>query len=127
MVRRDFFEKGIKMDSKGYCKLMTNFKLNGLKFSSYMGTKWFISKFIILFVGVLMILSEDKIVNIVGYILFGYFLGMVLANVRNFILSKKRWDLQKEFFDWGKIEEVIAQNSNNKNHSGLKSEDEQNQ
>jgi len=91
-----------------------------------MGTKWFISKFIILFAGMLMVLSKDKIVNITGYILFGYFFGMVLANVRTFFLSKKRWDLQKEFLDWGKIEEVIAQNSNNKNHSGLKSETSKN-
>ena len=95
------------MDSKGYCKLLTNFKLNGFKLSSYMGTKWFISKFIILFAGVFMVLNEDKIVNIVGYILFGYFLGMLLANIRSFILSKNRWELQNKFLDWKKIEEVL--------------------
>ena len=95
------------MDSKEYCKLLTNYKLNGLGFSSYLGTKWFISKFIILFIGLLMVLNKDRIINIVGYILFGYFLGMVLANIRNFILSKNRWELQKKFLDWEKIGEVV--------------------
>ena len=104
-----FSERGYEMDSTEYCKLMTNFKSNGLKFSLYMGKKWFISKFIILFAGAVMVLNKDKVVNVVGYVLMGYFLGMVLANVRNFILSKKRWDLQKEFLDWEKIKEVIAQ------------------
>jgi len=95
------------MDSKGYCKLLTNFKLNGLKFNSFVGTKWFISKFIILFVGVVMVLSKDKVLNIGGYVLSGYFLGMVLANIRSFVISKRMWELQKEFLDWEKIEEVL--------------------
>lgn len=121
----NFFGRG-KMDNIGYCKLMTDFKSNGFKFSSYMGAKWFIFEFTILFVCVLMVLNEDRILNTAGYILFGYSLGVALASVRSFIISKKRWDLQREFLDWGKIEEVIAVNSNNKNHGGLKSEDEQN-
>ena len=95
------------MDSKGYCKLLTNFKLNGPKFNSYMGTKWFISKFIIVFVSVVMVLRKDKVVNIGGYVLFGYFLGMVLANIRSFVVSKRMWEIQKEFLDWEKIEEVL--------------------
>ena len=88
------------MDSKEYCKLMINFKLNGIRVSSYMGTKWFVLKFIILFASVWMVLHEDKIANIAGYILFGYFLGMVLANIRSLILSKNRWELHKKFLDW---------------------------
>ena len=95
------------MDSKGYCKLLTNFKLNGIRFSSYMGIRWLVSKFIILFAGLLMILNEDKIANIVGYILLGYFLGAVIANIRTFIASKSRWELQKEFLDWEKIESFV--------------------
>jgi hypothetical protein len=72
-----------------------------------MGTKWFISKFIVLFVGVVMVLSKDKAKNIGGYVLFGYFLGMVLANIRSFVISKRMWKIQKEFLDWEKIEEVL--------------------
>ena len=115
------------MDSRAYCRLMMNFKSNGPKFSTFMGTKWVVSKFIILLVGGLMVFNEDKTANIIGYILFGYFLGLVLANIRVFILSKNKWELQKEFIDWGKIEEVVAQNKNNENHSELKSKDEQKQ
>ena len=95
------------MDNKRYCKLIMNMKSNGCKFSTYMGTKWFILKAAILFVGVLMVLNEDKFVNIAGYILFGYLLGMVSANIRSFILSKKMWEFQKEVLDWEKVEKVL--------------------
>lgn len=95
------------MDNKKYCKLIMNMKSNGCKFGSYMGTKWFILKVAILFVGVLMVLNEDKSVNIVGYILLGYLLGRVSANIRSFILSKKTWEFQKEVLDWEKVEKVL--------------------
>ena len=95
------------MDNKKYCKLIMNMKSSGCKFSSYMGTEWFILKVAILFVGVLMVLNEDKFVNIVGYILLGYLLGMVSENIRSFILSKKMWEFQKEVHDWEKVEKVL--------------------
>ena len=98
------------MDKKKYCNLMMNMKSNGCKFGSYMGTRWFMVKAAILFVGVFMVLNDDRVVSVVGYILLGYLLGVVSANIRSFILSKKMWQFQKEVLDWEKIEkEEIAE------------------
>ena len=94
------------MDIKQYCKLIVDMKLNGRKFSSYVGSKWFITKFIILIMSVFMVLHKLWQVNIGGYVLIGYLSGMMIATVRFFIVSNRMWEFQKEVIDWGKVEKI---------------------
>jgi hypothetical protein len=42
----------------------------------------------------------------------GYIAAMVAAGVRGYLLTRKRWNLQREFIHWEKVEECL-----NANHS----------
>ena len=101
--------RGEDMDIEKYCALLVHFKNNGISFSSYMGVRWLISKVVILTVGILMAISKERAANMAGYILLGYLLGVVSANIRSFVISKKTWIFQKEVIDWGKIEGILKQ------------------
>lgn len=80
--------------------------INGRQFSSYVGKKWFISKILIFFVSIFMVLNEFWPVNIVGYFLFGYLFAMVITSIRFFIMSNKMWEFQKEVIDWEKVKNI---------------------
>ncbi|HEG43210.1 MAG TPA: hypothetical protein ENH94_04080 [Phycisphaerales bacterium] len=101
------FGKDIIMDVKGYCKLLMDLKSGDFGFWTYMGKRWFIFKLLILVGAGFMIFDEDGYINICGYFLLGYLLGVVPAGIRSFIASKKMWQFQKEFLDWEKVEKVL--------------------
>jgi len=94
------------MDMKKHCGLLMKFKNDGMKISTYMGRRWFVLKVILIIATVLMLWTNKAATRIVGFILVGYLLGVIVANVRSYLVVKKKWELQKELIDWDKVEEI---------------------
>ena len=95
------------MNVKRHCELLMMFNDRGVRFSLYMGFRWFISKAIIAIAIILMFFSQDEVFSIIGYILLGYLIGVFGENVRSYVMAKAKWDIQKEFIDWNKVEQHL--------------------
>jgi hypothetical protein len=91
------------MNHEKYCQQLIFYKKHGIKFSFFMGKRWFVLKALILGVGIYMVCQQDNLSRLIGCILLGYLLGVVSANIRSYIIAKARWELQKEVIDWNKV------------------------
>ena len=98
------------MSMKKFCKQLMQFKEHGIKFNSYMGSRWFVSKVIIAIAALLMIFQQNEASRIFGFVLLGYLIGVVSVNIRSYIFAKGRWELQREVIDWKKVEECLEAN-----------------
>lgn len=96
------------MNIEGYCRGLIAFKKDGVRLSSYMGRRWFVSKAMVGVAACLMLARSEEAFRIVGYMLLGYALGMIVAGIRSYVVGKKRWELQKELIDWKKVEEYLG-------------------
>lgn len=95
------------MDVKKYCGLLMKFKNDGMKPSTFMGKRWYVSKVILVILALVLLFLEEKALRIAGFIVLGYILGVIVANVRSYLVVKKKWELQKELIDWDKVEEYL--------------------
>jgi hypothetical protein len=104
-------EKDLKMNrekkTKKYCELLMKFKKDGVQLVSYMGTRWIIFKVLIVVVVFLLLIQQDEVYRIAGSVFLGYLVGVVVANVRGYIVGKAGWEIQREFVDWVKVEEHL--------------------
>ena len=92
---------------KKHCELLMKFKKDGMQLGMYMGTRWFMSKALIVVVIFFLVIQQDEVCRIVGLVLVGYLFGVVGANVQGYIRSKAGWEIQREFIDWVKVEEHL--------------------
>lgn len=92
------------MDAKRHCELLMVFKNKGFGLSSYMGIRWFILKVVLIILVSAMMLSEDRVLQIAGFIIAGYLIGIIGASLRSYIVAKRNWAFQKELIDWDKVE-----------------------
>jgi nitrate/nitrite transporter NarK len=82
------------------------FKKDGIKLTTYMGRRWFVSKGILAIAALVMLLHTAKTVRPAGLVMLGYLLGVIGANVRSYFVTKTKWELQRELIDWDKVEEI---------------------
>lgn len=78
------------------------FKNKRVSFGSYMGYRWFISKALIAAAALFLLFQKNDAYRIAGFVLFGYLIGVIGANVRSYIVARK---VQKEVIDRNKVEE----------------------
>jgi adenine/guanine phosphoribosyltransferase-like PRPP-binding protein len=97
------------MITKEHCEQLMKFKNEGVRFSSYMGIRWFVAKGILVILALIMLLNEEQVVRIVGFIVSGYLLGVIAANIRSYVVVKKNWEIQSELIDWHKVEEHFGE------------------
>jgi lipoprotein signal peptidase len=97
----------LQMDVIKHCVLLMKLKNDGMKLSTYMGRRWFVSKVMLVILASVLLFLEEKALRITGFIVLGYILGVIVANVRSYLVVKKKWELQKEFIDWDKVEEYL--------------------
>ena len=95
------------MDVKKHCGLLTKFKNDGMKLSTYMGRRWFVSKVILIILALVLLFLTEKTFRMAGFIVLGYIIGVIVANLRTYFVVKKKWKLQKEFIDWEKVKEYL--------------------
>jgi hypothetical protein len=98
------------MDWKTHCGLLMKLKIDGMKLSTYMGRRWFLSKGMLVVVALVLLFQAGQTFRMGGFVVTGYSLGVIAANVRSYVVAKKKWELQRELIDWDKVEE-IAKNS----------------
>jgi len=98
------------MDWKTHCGLLMKLKSDGMKLSTYMGRRWFLSKGMLVVLAFVLLFQPAETFRMAGYVITGYLLGVTVANVRSYVLAKKKWELQRELIDWDRVEE-IAKNS----------------
>jgi hypothetical protein len=98
------------MEEKKYCELLMKSRNNGIQLSSYMGFRWFFLKVVIIIFALSFLLMKNYVIRIYGAVMLGYLLGVVVADVRRYIVLKIRWEIQKEFIDWNKVEEYMKSN-----------------
>lgn len=98
------------MDAKTHCRLLMKFKNDGIRVSTYMGRRWFVSKGILVIVALMMLFHGEETSRMAGFIVLGYLLGVVVANVRSYLVVKKKWELQRELIDWNKVREYLEGN-----------------
>jgi len=84
------------------------FKNEGIRFNSYMGIRWFVGKGMLVILALIVLQSKEQKVRTVGFIILGYLLGMIAANIRSFVVVKKGWKIQSELIDWHKVEEHLG-------------------
>jgi hypothetical protein len=94
------------MDWKTHCGLLMKLKNDGMKFSTYMGRRWFFSKGMLVVLVLVLLFQAEETFRIAGFIVIGYLLGVIVANVRSYLVVKKKWELQRELIDWDKVEEI---------------------
>ncbi len=97
----------MSFEKEQYFKELTNFKNNGITIRSYFGQRWFIMKILIIIVGIYLLFSKDTATKTIGGMLLGYILGAVSTSIRNFLVTRKYWNFQKEVVDWEKVEESV--------------------
>ncbi len=87
--------------------MLMNFKSYGVRFVTFMGTRWFVSKSILIIFALYLLSKDDTTVSAMGFIMIGYIIGAVSSNIKSFIATKKQFELTKEFVDWEKIQKTI--------------------
>ncbi|MHC4624877.1 MAG: hypothetical protein ACYS4W_13350 [Planctomycetota bacterium] len=98
------------MDAKTHCGLLMKFKNDGIQLSTYMGMRWFVLKGILAIAALVMLFRAGEASRIAGSVVLGYLLGVVLANVRSYLVAKKKWQFQRELIDWNKVQEYLEDN-----------------
>lgn len=96
------------MDMKKHCGLLMKFKNDGMKLSTYMGRRWFVSKVILIILALVLLFLTEKTFRMAGFVVSGYIIGVIVANIQSYFVVKKRWELQKELIDWEKVEEYLG-------------------
>ena len=100
------------MDRTTFCKSLVRFRDDGIRLRAYFGFRWVILKVLLVAVATLLLLHPESRLHLLAFALLGYIAAMVAAGVRGYLLTRKRWDLQREFIHWEKVEECL-----NINHS----------
>ncbi len=95
------------MDVKKHCGLLMKFKNDGMKLSTYMGRRWFVSKVILIILALVLLFLTKNTFRMAGFIVSGYITGVIVANLRSYFVVKKKWKLQKELIDWEKVKEYL--------------------
>ena len=91
------------MSEEAYCRLLLGFKDDGVRYRSYFGLRWLILKLLLAATALLMLLAPYKDLRPVALLLLGYLVGVVSSGLKSYIVTKKRWELQRQFMDWEKI------------------------
>jgi len=96
------------MDVKKHCGLLMKFKNDGMKLSTYMGRRWFVSKVMLIILALVLLFLTENTFRMAGFIVLGYIIGVIVANLRSYFVVKKKWKLQKELIDWEKVKEYLG-------------------
>ncbi len=94
------------MDWKTHCGLLMKLKSDDMKLSTYMGRRWFLSKGMLVVLALVLVFQAGERFRMAGFVVIGYLLGVIVANVRGYVVAKKKWELQRELIDWDKVEEI---------------------
>ena len=94
------------MDVKKHCGLLMKFKNDGMKLSTYMGRRWFVSKVMLIILALVLLFLPGKTFRIASFMLLGYILGVIVADLRSYFMVKKKWKLQEELIDWEKVKNI---------------------
>ena len=92
------------MNAKRHCALLMQFKENGPQYRTYFGNRWLVSKAVLLIVTIAMLVQDQLALRMIGLIMVGYLIGIISANVRTYLLSKAKWEFQKDLIAWDKVE-----------------------
>ncbi len=95
------------MNEKQKCQLLMNFKNGDIRFTSYMGKRWFVSKIILSIAAILLLIFGQEFLRLFAVLILGYLLGMIGSNVRTYVVLKKEWELQRQSIDRKKVEECL--------------------
>ena len=98
----------LNMITKEHCEKLMKFKNEGVRFNSYMGIRWFAAKGMLAILALIVMLNKEQEVRIVGFIILGYLLGTIAANIRSYVVVKKSWEIQSELIDWHRVEEHLG-------------------
>ena len=99
------------MDRTTFCKSLVRFRDDGIRLRAYFGFRWVILKVLLATLASLLLLHPDSRLHLLAFALLGYIAAMVAAGVRGYLLTRKRWNLQREFIHWEKVQECL--NANN--------------
>ena len=92
---------------EAYCRLLLRFKNEGVQYKTYFGARWLVVKILLAAVALLMLLGPYKNLRPLALIFLGYLVGVVSAGVKGYLITKKRWQLGRQFIDWGKIDNCL--------------------
>jgi len=98
------------MDRTTLCKSLVRFRDDGIRLRAYLGFRWVILKVLLAALASLLLLHPDSRLHLLAFALLGYIAAMGAAGVRGYLLAKKRWNLQREFIHWEKVEECLDAN-----------------
>ena len=92
-------------------------RLNGPECSACKcsGAKCFVLMLVLAGFGVACLLCPHIAVQAAGVFLLGCVFGFTVAGVRSHLVAARRWSLQKELYDWAKIESLAKEESSGQN------------
>jgi hypothetical protein len=93
--------KESEMDLRNYCVKLKYYRDKGVRFNTFYGKPWFVSRLLGILVSVYFLN-----LNILGYFFMGFISGSVAIEVRTFIKTQRYWPFQKEIINWDKVEEL---------------------
>lgn len=93
-----------------FCKILLKQREEGIRFGTFTGTKWFASKTILFAFMVLIFFMDNSILQIMSLFGTGYLLGMIVSNVRTFVVVRRNWPIHEQFINWEKVNQEIEKN-----------------
>lgn len=95
----------LKMSRRQLCEKLIKQRDTGVSLFSYMGPRYFISKGLLLTMTIILyVLDDHPIYRGLALIGTGYLVGMIAAHLQRFVQMRNTWPVQKDLFDWEKVE-----------------------
>ena len=94
-------------DREVYCRLMLLFKNEGVQRKTYFGRRWLVMKLLLAAVALAILLGPYKEFRPFALVLLGYWIGVVSAGVKSYLITKKRWQIGQQFVDWEKLDNYL--------------------
>jgi hypothetical protein len=95
-----------KVTNEILCKKLLVQREEGIRLMTYLGSKYIISKVVLIIFTIILFLQNEPVLRTAALVGTGYFIGMITANIRTFIVMKIAWPLHKELIDWKKVEQA---------------------
>jgi hypothetical protein len=106
------------MDIHAYARVLVGLRGQDLSVWRYLGARWIGLKAGLVLVGIVALLGAHRGTRYFGVFVLGYVLGASVAGIRSLLVSKRRWLLQQELYDWVKIEALAKGGSGSVDRPG---------
>jgi len=106
------------MDIYAHAGVLVGLWGQDLPFWKYLGARWIGLKAGLVFVVIVALLGAHGGTRYFGVFVLGYVLGTSVAGIRSLLVSKRRWLLQQELYDWVKIETLAKGGSSSVDQPG---------